>query len=140
MVFERDKKNTRLPGKYIHLLHVLGAKISTTVSRKKWKQSQSNYTRNSKSIDACINPCDISLIMQRASETTPLVETRSVPVVIKPYVYNFKDDMALDSRGIYSRNSFWFLNLGLLSCYLVCGLIIAALSEYSCVIADMFQS
>ena len=69
--------------------------------------------------------------MTRVSETTPLVDGQqgdAVPVVVKPYRYDFTDRMALDGHGVYNSSSFWFLNLGLLSCYMVCGLIIAALS------------
>ena len=66
--------------------------------------------------------------MPPAAENTPLLH-HPVPVVLKPCRYDFADKDALVCHGVYDSYYFWFLNLGLLSCYVVCGLIIAALSK-----------
>lgn len=66
--------------------------------------------------------------MKSPSETSPLVEN-PLPVVLKKFTYNFADKRALECSGVHDRSTFWLLNLGLLSCYVVCGLIIAALSK-----------
>jgi predicted MFS family arabinose efflux permease len=68
-----------------------------------------------------------------ASEDTPLLPALAAvsvpPVALKSFRYDFADrDGMSSSHGMHTRSAFWFLNLGLLSCYVVCGLIIAALS------------
>ena len=66
--------------------------------------------------------------MSSPDETSTLLDA-SIPVTQKRCKYDFSDQDALSAHGMYSMSAFLFLNFGLLSCYVVCGLIIAALSN-----------
>jgi hypothetical protein len=54
----------------------------------------------------------------------------------RPYRYKFNIKDSSKLRKAQTHINFWFVNFGLLSCYLVCGLIIAALGMF--VVLDVY--